>query len=172
MCKSVFLNLEIQGKTLQKTHWLYYATSLHFHHLLSGKVGIIYSQVLRYNMIISEGHIFQEDLNNVTRILLARAYPLHLIIKKIKKALIYTCSNLLSQRTAHTETNLLSIITPFSDIGKPFIGTIHKNWDTIAYDATLSTIWPFKFLSVYLWRSTHHLTTARHTNALIPIMEL
>ena len=35
-------------------------------------------------MIISEDHILQEKLNNLTRILLARAYPLHLIIKNIK----------------------------------------------------------------------------------------
>ena len=36
-------------------------------------------------MIISEDHILQEELNNLTRILLARAYPLNLIIKNIKK---------------------------------------------------------------------------------------
>ena len=59
----------------------------HFHHPLSCKEGIIYSQALRYNMIISEDHILQEELNNLTRILLARAYPLHLIIKNVKKSL-------------------------------------------------------------------------------------
>ena len=51
----------------------------HFHHPLSCKEGIIYSQTLRYNMIISEDHILQEELNNLTRILLARTYQLHLI---------------------------------------------------------------------------------------------
>ena len=63
-------------------------TLLHFHshHPLSCKEGIIYSQVLWYNMIISEDHILQEELNNLTRILLAHAYPLHLIIKNIKKS--------------------------------------------------------------------------------------
>ena len=35
----------------------------HFHHLLSSKEGIIYSQALRYNMIISE-HILLDKLNN------------------------------------------------------------------------------------------------------------
>ena len=64
-------------------------TLLHFHshHPLSCKEGIIYSQALRYNMIISEDHILQAELNNLTRILLARSYPLHLIIKNIKKSL-------------------------------------------------------------------------------------
>ena len=96
-------------------------TLLHFHshHLVNCKEGIIYSQALRYNMIISEYHILQEERNNLTRILLARAYPLYLVITNIKKALIYTRSNLLSQRTPHTETIILSIITPFSDIN-PF----------------------------------------------------
>ena len=58
-------------------------TLLHFHshHPLSCKEGIIYSQALRYNMIISEDHILQGEFNNLTRILLTRAYPLHLIIK-------------------------------------------------------------------------------------------
>ena len=62
-------------------------TLLHFHshHPLSCKEGIIYSQALLYNMIISEDHILHAELNNLTRILLARAYPLHLIIKKMKK---------------------------------------------------------------------------------------
>ena len=36
-------------------------------------------------MIISEDHILQEELNNLRGILLARAYPLHLIIKNIKE---------------------------------------------------------------------------------------
>ena len=62
-------------------------TLLHFHshHPLSCKEGIIYSQALRYSMIILEDHILQAELSNLTRILLARAYPLHLIIKNIKK---------------------------------------------------------------------------------------
>ena len=61
-------------------------TLLHFHshHPLSCKKGIIYSQALQYNMIISEGHILQEELNNLTRIVLACSYLLHLIIKNKK----------------------------------------------------------------------------------------
>ena len=57
----------------------------HSHHPLSYKEGIIYSQALRYNMIISEDRILQQELNNLTRILLAYVYPLHFIIKNIKK---------------------------------------------------------------------------------------
>ena len=83
-------------------------TLLHFHshHPPSCKEGIIYSQALRYNMIISEDHILQEELNNLSRILLARTCPLHLIIKN-KKALTHNRNDLLSQRTPQSETNIL-----------------------------------------------------------------
>ena len=53
----------------------------HSHHPLSCKKGIVYSQALRCNTIISDDHILQDKLNNLRRILLARAYPSHLIIK-------------------------------------------------------------------------------------------
>ena len=56
----------------------------HSHRPLSCKEDIIYSQTLRYNMIISEDHILQAELKNLTRILLSRSYPLHLIIKNKK----------------------------------------------------------------------------------------
>ena len=128
----------------------------HSHYPFSCKEGIIYSQALRYNMIISEDHILQEELNNITRILLARAYPLHLIIKSIRKALTHNRNNLLSHQTPQSETNILPILTPHSDIGKQFTATIHKNWHTIANDTTLSTIWPLKPLSAYTKSSSIH----------------
>ena len=49
---------------------------LHFysHYLLSCEEGIVYSQALQYNMIISLDRILQEVLNNFTCILLAYLY--------------------------------------------------------------------------------------------------
>ena len=58
----------------------------------------------------------------------------------MKKALTQNCNNLLSQRTPQTVTSILPNITPFADIGKLFMATVHKNWHTIASDTTLSTI--------------------------------
>ena len=55
---------------------------LHSYQPLSCKVGITYSQVLWYNMIVSKDHIFQEKLN---KILQGRVYPQQLIIKNINK---------------------------------------------------------------------------------------
>ena len=66
--------------------------------------GIIYSKALWYNMIISEDHIMQEELNNLTCILLSHAYPLNLIIKNIKNALTHNRNYLLSQRTQRSFT--------------------------------------------------------------------
>ena len=127
------------------------------HHPLSCKEGIIYSQTLRCNMIISEDHILEEELNNLTRILLARAYPLYTSSLKTKKALIHNRSNLLSQRTPQTETNILPIVTSFSDIGKLSTATANKDWRTIAVDTTLSTtIWPSKPLPAYTKSSSIH----------------
>ena len=133
-------------------------TLLHFHshHPLSCKEGVIYSQELRYNMIISEDHNLQVELNNLIRILLARAYQLHLIIKNITKALTHNRNYLLSQRTPHTETKILPIITPFSDMGKQLAVIIHRNWHIITNDITLSTIWSSKPLSAYTKSNSIH----------------
>ena len=133
-------------------------TLLHFHshHTLSCKEGIIYSQALRYNMIITEDHILKEELSNLTRILLAHAYPLHLIIKNIKELLTRSRNYLLCQPTPHTETNILSIRAPFSDIGKQLTAIIHRNWHNVAKDTTLNSIWPSKSLSAYTKSNSIH----------------
>ena len=91
-------------------------------------------------MIISEDHILQAELNNLIRILLARAYPLHLIIKNIKKTLTHCRNYLLSQQKPHTKTNILPIITPLLDMGKQLTAIIHRNWHVVANDTTISTI--------------------------------
>ena len=133
----------------------------HSHHSFSCKEGIICSQALRYNMIIFEDHNLLKELNNLIRILLARAYPLHLITKNMIKALTYVHCNLQSQRTSHAETNLLHIITPFLDIGKSFTATIHKNWHTIAKVAALCASGHLK-LSVYSKSSSINMLSTPH----------
>ena len=63
---------------------------------------------------------------------------------------------LLSQRTPHTETNILPIITPFSDMVKQLTAIIHRNWHIVANDTTLSIIWPSKPLSAYTKSNLFH----------------
>ena len=129
---------------------------LHPHHLLSCKKGIIYSQALRYSMIIWEDHILQAELNNLTPILLARAYPLHLMITNIKEALTHSHNYLLSQLTPHTVIKILPIISPFSDMGKQLTAIIHRYWHIVANGTTLSTIWTSQPLSAYTKFSSIH----------------
>ena len=120
-------------------------TLLHSHLPFSCKEGTIYSKALRYNMVITEDQIGRKN------------YPLHLIITNKKKALTHNRNNLLSQRTPHRVTNILPIITPFSDIGKLFTATIRKSWYAIASETTFSTIQPSKPLSAYTkFGSTHN----------------
>ena len=86
MFRSTFLNPEILEQNFTKktlSLWQYFTSTSN--PLLSCKEGMIYSEALRYNMIISEGSIPQEELNNITHILLDCAYPLHLIIQNIKR---------------------------------------------------------------------------------------
>ena len=79
----IFLSETIKLKTKLYRKPTDFITLLHYrsHHPLSCKEGIIYSQALWYNVTISGDAILQEDANNLTRILLASTYPLHLIIK-------------------------------------------------------------------------------------------
>ena len=127
---------------------------IHSHHLLGCKEGIIHSQVLSYNMIISEDHILQEDLNDLTH-----STCLHISTtphNKNKKTFTHNHSHLLSQRVSQRETNILPIVTPFSDIGKLLTTIIHRNWHNVANDTTLSTIWSSKPFSAYTKSSSIH----------------
>ena len=85
----IFLNPENSWQISiknQLTAWLYVTPT---HHPLSCKESIIYSQELRYNMIISEDHILQEELNNLIRILVTRAYLLHVINKNLNTTILF-----------------------------------------------------------------------------------
>ena len=160
----IFLDVQIYLSETRKRKTKLYRkptdcmTLLHFlsHHPLSCKEGIIYSQAPWCNMIISEDHILQKELNNLTRIQLARAYPLYLIIKNIKKAFTRNCNHLLSQWTRPTENNIFLTVTPFSDIGKQLTAIIHRNWHNFANDSTLSSIWSSRPLSAYAKSSSIH----------------
>ena len=71
----IYLSESRKLKTKKATTDCMTLLHLHSHHPLSCEEGIIYSQVILYNMIISEDHILQEEFNNLTHILLACVYP-------------------------------------------------------------------------------------------------
>ena len=166
MCNSTFLNLEHSRQDfagIPLTLWLFFPSTpttdlavikVSFIHKLSNTS---WSTLKTTSfMITSEDHIIQEELGNLTHILLISAYPLYLIIKNIKKAFVYTGGKLLSLWTPHLESNILLIITLFRDIGKSFIATIHKIWHTIIDDVMLFTILLSKPLSAYSKSSSMH----------------
>ena len=70
---------------------------LHFHsdHLLKCKESIVFSQALRYNVLIADDTILQKELNSLTISLLARKYPFEIITHNIFKALLHSCDTLL-----------------------------------------------------------------------------
>ena len=72
MCKSAFQNLENARQNYRKLTYCRTLLHIHSHHPLSCKEYVIYSQVLQYNMIIYGDHILQEELNNLTGILLVQ----------------------------------------------------------------------------------------------------
>ena len=84
---------------------------LHFNsnHPLTTKESIIQSQALRYNLIIEDDDTLQKELYNLTRNLLARHYPLHIINRNIHKALKNPRHNILHQ-TKQTKTNTKNIL--------------------------------------------------------------
>ena len=85
------------------------------HHPLSCKEGPINSQAHQYNMIISEDHILQEELNNLTCILQAR------IVQQCILSLRIISTHRHPQRTPHTEENILPIINSYSGVDKFFM---------------------------------------------------
>ena len=133
-------NIKLKKKLYRKLTDCMTLPHFHSHHPLSCKEGIIYFQAFRCNMIISKDHILQAELNNLTRILFARSYPQHLIIRNIKKALTHSRNYQLSQRSPHTDTNILPIITAFSHIRKQLTAIIPSDWHIVANNTTLSTI--------------------------------
>eukprot|EP00111_Clytia_hemisphaerica_P009129 TCONS_00026815-protein len=114
---------------------------LHFesNHPLHTKEGIVYSQALRYNMIISDSQTLTNELHNLSKILLARGYPLRIINDNIKKALTKTRHNLLYDNKQHENKNILPLIL-HNDRDKNIQSKIQDAWSTIEQDADLSNI--------------------------------
>ena len=153
MFRYTSLNAEKVGQNFKKKTWKHDFDSVPKQNRTQSAVNKV--TALQYNIIISKEKILWEELNNLPRIPLAPAYPLHLIIKNIKKS-SFTPTATYSQLILNTETNIFPIIPPFSEIGKSFTTTINKNWHTIAYDATLRTTSSSTPLSAFRKSSSIH----------------
>ena len=74
---------KLKKKLYQKAMGCIALLHFHYYHPLSCKEGVVYFPSMRYNIIISEDHILQDEINNLIGFLLAPTYPLHLIMKNI-----------------------------------------------------------------------------------------
>ena len=88
---------------------------LHFHysHSLKCKQSTVFSQGLRYNLLIADDTTLQKELNSLTVSLLARKYSLEIITRNISKALLHSRDTLLWRTpTASSSRTVLPVVLP------------------------------------------------------------
>ena len=128
------------------------AAVLHFHsnHSLKCKESIVFSQGLRYNLIIADDALLQKELDSLAVSLFARQYPLEIITCNISKALLHSCDTLLYQpSTAVNPKRVLQIVTPYSPEGRHFSESVRNHWHIIKNDPELQNIWPNHLITNY-----------------------
>ena len=116
---------------------------LHFqsNHSLHTKESIIYSQALRYNLIINTDTQLQTELYNLTRTLLARKYPLHIINRNILKTLKFSRPDLLHKTK---KQNKKPHFLPYGiyEKDRKLKNKIDTHWHILTDDETLRPILP------------------------------
>ena len=125
---------------------------LHFqsNQSLKCKESIVYSQALRYNLLIADDHLLQKELDSLAISLLARKYPLDIITHNISKTILHPRDTLLREPTkASDPTAVLTIIIPYSVEGKSFSQSVRDKWHIIENDPQLHSIWPNPPITAY-----------------------
>ena len=121
------------------------AALLHFHsnHSLKCKESIVFSQALRYNLLIADDNVLQKELDSLTISLLARKYPLEVTTRNISKALLHSRYTLLHRTPkASSSRSVLPVVTPYSTEGRQFSESVQNHWHIIENDPQLHSIWP------------------------------
>ena len=93
-----------------------WAALLRFHsnHSLKCKESIVFSQTLRYNLIV-DGNLLQKELDSLVISVFARKDLLDIITRNISKALLLSRDTLLYEPTkASGPRTVLPVITPYS----------------------------------------------------------
>ena len=119
------------------------AALLHFHsnHSLKCKESIVFSQALRYNLLIADDNVLQKELDSLTISLLARKYPLEMITHNISKALLHSRYTLLHRTPkASSSRSVLPVVTPYSPEGRQFSKSVRNHWHIIENDPQLHNI--------------------------------
>ena len=138
------------------------AALLHFHsnHSLKCKESIVFSQALRYNLLITDDTLLQKELDSLAISLLTRQYPLEIITRNISKALLHSRETLLHRppKTASPK-RVLPIVTPYSPEGRHFSQSVRNRWHIIENDSELQKVW-----------SNHPITAYHKTKSLKDIL--
>ena len=128
------------------------AALLHFHsnHSLKCKESIVFSQALRYNLLIADDNVLQKEFDSLTISLLARKYPLEVITHNISKALLHSRYTLLHRTPkASSSRSVLPVVTPYSPGGRQFSKSVRNHWHIIENDPQLHNIWPNPPITAY-----------------------
>ena len=128
------------------------AALLHFHsnHSLKCKESIVFSQALRYNLLIADDSVLQKELDSLTISLLARKYLLEVITCNISKAFLHSHDTLLNRTPkASSSRSVLPVVTPHSSEGRQFSKSVRDHWHIIENDPQLHRIWPNPSINAY-----------------------
>ena len=132
-------------------------------HSLKSKESIVFSQVLRYNLLIADDALLQKELNSLAISLLARQYRLEVITHNISKAILHSHDTLLYRVTmAASPKTVLPIVTPYSTEGRHFSQSAWKRWHIIENDPQLQNIWSNHPITAY------HKIPQGHPSAFLP----
>jgi hypothetical protein len=128
--------------------------NFHSNHPRHQKIGIIYSQALRLNRLISNRDELDKELQNLTITLTTKGYPLKTINHDIAKALRRTQTELITQPkhkdpqnntnditatpTDKDRRNRIPIILPNDNKGRELSNMITKHWHIIKNDPYLT----------------------------------
>ena len=143
-----FLDMKIHIGTDQKLSTTLHrkptdcAALSHFHsnHSLKCKEKIVFSQALRYNLLIADDFLLQKELDSLAVSLLARQYPLEIIARNTFKALLHSRDTLLYRPP---------IVTPYSPERRYFSQSVRNRWHIIENHQQLQSIWPNHSITAY-----------------------
>ena len=112
------------------------------HHPKHCKLGIIYSQALRYRKLITNDEELKHRLQTLRIILLTRGYKDKDILTQFRKINSLSQTEALYKQTNRTNTqNNLPFVIPFHNDLLNITKTLHKHWDIIQSDPQLNTLW-------------------------------
>ena len=118
---------------------------LHYNsfHPTNTKKSIIYSQVLRYRMLITSDSLLQKALKQLKTNLIFRGYPKSTIDREIQKISHYTQKDILMREKADQQPQKRRLIFTFPhNIHINELKTIlHRHWYLIQNDKELEQIW-------------------------------